>query len=437
MQHSSAPHSTSQLPTATSNLSQDAQNKANISASRFDADHAVTRSLPAPDVYELNKRLHVGYLRDLPPPDIISDEWEDGIKEELDRYLCSSIRSLKWSEKKATIESVLCMACKMSPLQAFLRSPTEEKQIVLKPTVWISCVSRKCRNVIADKINGKVDGLTRFYRFLEAHGMTRPIVSLHAPRPAATLAGSSTSHDHGSRGIIFAISERDVVSGIPARLSSSSEGRKSHFTIGGMIIVDHNLYGLTTAHSFLRFLNEDATAAQDEESSSDEGSLDSDSDGDVEIGACPTGLAGAPSSALDSQESWNQISLPRILAYKCHGTYHGDLRLPIEAPQSSDFALVKVPSSTCETSSWEYQDSISGILSSDDIHEGPVKILYDPRGNNTQMEPLEGYLLRGKSSIILGSSVMRTRKIQVTLALESMYNRICLSIDSESLIYYS
>lgn len=78
------------------------------------ARYSVSVPLPSTHIHQVSAKLFVGYLRELPTSDVISNNWEDGVKEELDTYLCSGIRPLNWSEKKATVESVLCVACIMT-----------------------------------------------------------------------------------------------------------------------------------------------------------------------------------------------------------------------------------------------------------------------------------------------------------------------------------
>lgn len=59
--------------------------------------------------------------------------------------------------------------------------------------------------------------------------------------------------------------------------------------------------------------------------------------------------------------------------------------------------------------------SVTGVAPSYELQEGSVEILYDMRRRPGHSEPLEAHLLKAKSSIILRSSIMSTRKIQMPI----------------------
>lgn len=386
----------------------------------------------------------MGYLKQLPPPDAINDEWEGnrGVKEELEEYLCSTIRHLNLSTKGLTLEVMLCMACETSQTQALLqvearlRKPSE-RHVILRPTVLILCSSRRTRSAIKDRLRSKADGLARFNRFLEANGMKPPVVSRPAPRPAVNTSEFLPRDPRLDSGkISFALSDKASLCGIPARSSSrTTDYTEAIFTIGGAIRLGDSLYGLTTGHSFVNNESKNSESDESDESSdsddempfhSGEG-LQSNSDEGQNTNANANNANGVNEEFLERlncMHEWKQTSFPRVLAYKGRGTKNGDFSLPEPAPDGSDFALVTMPILDFGRRTLGYHGakrSVTGVAPSHELQEGSVEILYDMRRPPGHSEPLEAHPPKAKSSIILGSSIMSTRKIQMPVDSKSTY----------------
>lgn len=418
----------------------------------------------------MSKGFHVGKLEELPPPSAINSQWEGGVKEELDTYLCSCIRTSPWSKRIATVESVLCMASKINLVDALVHGASDQKEIILRPTVWISCASRKCKSFIKDRLQRSTDALEPLNQFLTEHGMPSPLVTRGAPRLAATspdssplvtrdtprLAGTASNPSlrlqynpgpkafeaHGTRfigGPRLAATESNpplglrydldcmkleahdtrFIGGNLARLSIERGTLTSEalFTIGGCIRVDDTLYGLTTAHGILSVARDILGSEHDP---SDDESLESDFDdsSDLNDDATMPGILGAPSAVVEHSQpgDWTQVQLPRILAFQGQGTRKRNLSLPDPAPSDSDFALIDLDLQKIRALNPLPPDgklhSAMDITAEVDMREEEVNVVYGS-GNLQHRQICKGILLSSQSSIILGDTVIHTRKIQV------------------------
>lgn len=385
--------------------------------------------------------MYVGLLKELPSPPIIKEQWENGIKDELDDYLCSFVSSSGLPDRKCTLESVLCFAgSRPTHPMGILRRPLPSDKIVfLNPTVWIHCASKRCRSMVREKFEARVDALVHLYRFLDTHGMHTPRVSRHAPWPAAELLPefeqSPTDPDIEDLGVM-SFSVQDV--GVPLAMKCSARKAKVsvsgqfgikaelHSTVGGHIRVGDLTFGLTTAHAIADYLGMDVS---DDESSSDD-SLSSeeecDADSDFSHPELRSMSSNQPSEELqlpleaevpvqeyteERIERWVELEGPKILAYQGRGTRKGNLSLPETAPSGSDFALVNMEPLGELSNSYRDADGpviITDFISSANLEKGKVSVLLPE-----QETPHEGYLLDDLSSIIVHGKLMRTRKVQI------------------------
>jgi hypothetical protein len=384
---------------------------------------------------------YIGLLKNLPPPEDVVQKWETilpklveqlrGVTAKLDR---------KISTAKSTTEPVLCMAgkeCNSTDASTFLPIGIDcpPAPVLLKPTVWIYCGGSKCKARVKEEIRPNESPLRDFLESF--HSPVGFHISKQAPRPSSHISSlqSSDSVTQASK-IPFAVRyplSPDILWPATAKFTVGSTDLYS--TIGGPIRVGPKYYGLTTAHGIVDYLDQISKGpieeSSDEESSdggsSEAGPLASDVYSDIPHGSTfdesfedmevdePSGLfedmeVDEPSGLFEDVEGddpsssrWEMSELPQILAYLGRGTSTGDYQFKEHAPTTSDFALVDLPSHRHRTS------PIASIASSkDELSPGKVYITSTSAGF-----PLDGYLLKDKSFLIMRGVVMQTMKIQI------------------------
>jgi hypothetical protein len=340
--------------------------------------------------------------------------------------------------------------------------PSMKRKVALRPTVWIYCGSRKCKS----NVRKSISGLNYLHKFHVKFSLGSPHFSLEAPRPAA---GIHNPDPFGARGVFEGVSVALQVSGrndntthgVGVKFTvNTSQGEIELFTtLGGMIIVDGQLFGLTSAHALVSeyrqsTANEEASGESDLPNDSD---LESEPDSEYESEArnerdsqdslqrqsmselgsdWVTGSKPEPEdpedvlhagSDTESRSScgslqsvhglpmeWTPIQFPQVLAYLGAGTNSGNWTCPQIAPATADFALLQDVSSH-RTSFNRYYDvseakyvPITGHLLKQGLCAGDVYIL-----RTSSTIPLYGYMLGGDASVILRGVVMRTKKIQL------------------------
>jgi hypothetical protein len=393
------------------------------------------------DVYKIDKH-YIGLLRELPPPSEVQNKWDQDIRPELENHLCQATRLLSKSmrDEEVITEPVLCMAGKKCSPSSVTMEPgvvCPKDPIALNPTLWIYCGSKKCKKKVSEAIRT----LAYLRHFVERFNMDAPYTSLHAPWPAAkdnALFSDNTLGNYNS--VSFSIQQSklrtEVGCGVKAKftIQASFGSIERHSIIGGYIMVDSSLFGLTSAHGIvncLRDLSHNSSSASDESKnlSNESSEIDSDyvsssgSESDASEDIKPflaTSNADAKRYPLPAdkgytalEDEWMTTSTPGIIAYMGHGTSAGDLSLPHAAPSTADFALVDVQSIGAPSN--EYHDQSQGsssvitdYLPTAQITSGDVWIIY-----SHSAPALKGYLLEGNASIILRGTVIRTKKIQL------------------------
>jgi hypothetical protein len=230
-----------------------------------DAD-AVLESIDSTKLYSPAQDVFVGKQYELPPPERARHEWCYEVRPELIKNLRTVIDSLppSFTRAETTVEPELCMSGRVLP---------GHQTVVLKPTVWIRCGSKACQKAV----QRAVADLSHVKRF--------PInVTLHAPRPASAstvpfglswdldvsrqdeadqiLSVEHTEPTNGGShdGVALILQDTLNVSVQPfAGARRSACGLKVEFstpsgacytsTLGGLILLNHAVMGLTTAHA--------------------------------------------------------------------------------------------------------------------------------------------------------------------------------------------
>jgi hypothetical protein len=407
-------------------------------------EFGIIRPRDSNELHSLKRRMrvwYIGLLNNLPPPEDVYQKWETilprlveqlrGVTAKLDR---------KISAAKSITEPVLCMVgkeCSSTDASKFLPIGADcpSAPVLLKPTVWIYCGGSKCKARVEEEIRPNESPLRDFLEsFHSAVGFQ---ISKKAPRPSSNISSPDSSGPFTQADELSFAVRYPLAPNIPWPAAARFTVGSTHLysTIGGPIRVGPRYYGLTTAHGIADYLDQISKGpiedSSDEESSdeesSEEGSLTSDVDSDTPHGSTfdesfedmevdePSGSledmeADEPSGSFEDVEGdapsssrWEVSALPEILAYLGRGTSASDYLFKENAPATSDFALVDLPSHRYPTT-----PTVDIASSRDDLYPGEVCITSTSVGS-----PLNGHLLKGKSFLIMKGVVMQTMKIQI------------------------
>ncbi|KAH7063286.1 hypothetical protein B0J12DRAFT_758522 [Macrophomina phaseolina] len=325
------------------------------------ARYSVSVPLPSRHIHQVSAKLFVGYLRELPTPDIISNNWEDD----------DVLENIEHRDQCAAAEAFLFQGYpdtdQMTEQPGFLHPyhhPVPDSEL------------------FDYYANGARSSTT--YTIFKQFWSRRP---------------TNTSLITGA--LLFA----------RARVVSASDFKRSeaYFTTSGIIKVDGCLYGLATAHSFLCLSTAGAAHSQTSSDNDDSSGYDSDEEFNRNSGR----QARNPLPSAVPEGKWERVCHPPVLAYAGRGAQDANFALPDEAPRSSDFALLPYHRTGNERRSWPDQKPTTGIASAHQLHPGPVEVLHDPERKFGTLNPLKAHLLPGKSSIILGANVVHSRKVQL------------------------
>lgn len=323
------------------------------------------------------------------------------------------------AEETAT-EAELCMAGKRFKMP---RCTDKGGFIGLKPTIWVSCGSERCRR----KVHEDIGRLPYLNRFLSTHNMDEVHVCRGAPRPATT----ERSPDRSERGypienVSFHIQllpdDAGTICGAKARYTvHTAQGNYEHYsTIGGLVCIDNQVFGLTTAHGVVGEISYRTAISKSDIVSistldSDHSSNDSESEDESDTTEHQDGRNLSLESRPYSQEldglQWKRQQFPRTLAYLNCGTSAGDWSFPENCSGASDFALIDLNSYSGISNNFissKGPTPVSGHLLLTELVDGEVNII-NARG---QMA-IPGQLLPGEFSVILKGVIMRTKKIRI------------------------
>jgi hypothetical protein len=231
----------------------------------------VDEEIGSTKMYSPEQGIFVGKLYELPPREDLQLEWRQKIRPQLVKNLMTVIASLPQSltRSETTIEPELIMSGS---------SFHGRSAVTLMPTIWIRCGSKQCRKAVQQA----VADLSHVQQF--------PVhVTLHAPRPAgAGQAPESLSRatdpslvdeilpveaDSSTRSITVTnvpdhtplptrnplsirvqslIGNQRSACGLRVQFSSSN-GENYTCTLGGLVLLDNVVVGLTTAHAIFDY----------------------------------------------------------------------------------------------------------------------------------------------------------------------------------------
>ncbi|KAF2868492.1 hypothetical protein BDV95DRAFT_609968 [Massariosphaeria phaeospora] len=385
-----------------------------------DPDFVLLFPRNSPKIYKVGK-LYKGLLEEVTPPDIIREKWKLQISERLEQHLLQTTQRLEnlsptIRAEDTITEAELCMAGKKHSAASRFWDSSQEDVIALRPTVWISCGSKKCKK----KVQEEIGRLPYLKHFLTTYGMDPPYVSLGASRPCA---GGNSADPLGQGQIVervtFAIqvplAGTTTICGAAARfpIHTSKGAIERYSTVGGLVDVNGKSYGLTTAHGVVsecvHIIASENSASLDQDLSSSDPDTDTDSDEDLPPGRKTIILD------MQKQAAWVEIPFPQILAYLQSGTTSGDWRFSEKAPKTSDFVLFDIEKFTSTTNGYREETSIlmsiRDHLPLKDLPVGEVNIV---TGCGTV--PYKGTLLDGNNSVIIKGTAMLTKKIRIAFA---------------------
>ncbi|CAI9630833.1 unnamed protein product [Alternaria burnsii] len=318
--------------------------------------------------------LHIGLLSRHQPPTEVR-EWFD------DNRVCEMLKAHVKRKNKSTVyltAIVLCMAGKLDGVE-----------VMLTPTIWISGGDKKSKS----SIKSSISNLSYLNRFLARFQMREPHVTVSGPEILSGVRISSGAGIHTFE-IRAAYESLDSVCGTSARFTMevASDGStfKSYTTIGGLILVDDNLFAITTAHAITKYAIPNPRNIVTE--TTDDSPMLRD---------------------LDMLE-WKPSQFPSTFAYLGDAYIRG---VKVDRPlvDAADFALVEPQSfpnlgfNTYQLKDRSHFESVSDYTPTSELKSGDVTIC-----TNDDTLPMKGIMVKGDAPIVVGGVVMLTRMIEVT-----------------------
>jgi hypothetical protein len=289
------------------------------------------------------------------------------------------------------------------------------------------------------KVDDAVRKMPYLHHFIGRFHLNSPYSSLHAPWPAASQKVINGAFTSGDQRISVSVSRpssgsTDTVCGWKLRFTVESDGKVATLdsTVGGLIVVNGALYGLTTAHGIINYIlnsrrDMSLTESESEEEASDSTDTESDDTSDSALDVAykhstpasiiAIGVERSAHVVEDTFSTWTELELPKVLVYLDRGTTVGDYSLTslTTASNQADFLLVNLePINVSEQRNMIYNSEhamfnpIDDHIRTHDLVHGEVHII---TGNNGRS--MRGQLLEGDASLILRGTIIRTRKIQV------------------------
>jgi hypothetical protein len=276
--------------------------------------------------------------------------------------------------------------------------------------------------------------------FLREFGMGDPIVSRHSPWTAGLTEPLNALHFPGdivnislAIGYMRAPDGRVPLCGARARYTiETKDNVVTHLfsTIGGEIFVPNEVYGLTTAHCLVDFLQTKLPgAAASSDPSQEIENLPDDSDSEFNLSDDPDSESNSeavpnkrpallPHLYSEIQPEWRGIPLPDAFMYKGFGMVDKDFLTEFDK-DTSDFALLNVRSILQSVNGFydfvtDRWTVIERHLAKHELEEGEVRIVTGGLECS-----ITGYLLRGDARIVLPGRVMRTRRIQIDVGFKA------------------
>jgi hypothetical protein len=339
--------------------------------------------LPAPLLLELLvpqtetflvEGLYIGLLSRHRPPTEVREWFDDKhVREMLHTHVKRKNKSPDYL--KAII---LCMAGLL-----------EGTQVRLTPTIWISTGDTRSKSSIKNSISNA----TYLNKFLAKFRMREPHITVSGPEILSGVRISSGVgvHTFAIRG---ADNSLDSVCGTSARFTMQAASDGSTFqcysTIGGLILVDDDLFAITTAHAITKHGIPDPRHVV----------MDETDDSLILRGS--------------NLREWVPSPFPNTFAYLGDAYVRGT-KVDKPVVDAADFALVEPQSfpklgNRYQVEGWSDFETVSGHTPTAELSSGDVTIC-----TNDYRVPMKGYMVEGDAPIIVGGVMMLTRMIEVTM----------------------
>ncbi|KAH7071478.1 hypothetical protein BKA63DRAFT_518018, partial [Paraphoma chrysanthemicola] len=418
-----------------------AENNINSSPSVIESmseDGMILEFMNSDNLYSPERGIYVGKLDLRPPPERMEAEWRHIIRPRLIMNLMSVIGALSpsLSQAEKTIVPELCMSGTIYPGRLM---------VALRPTVWIRCGSKECRKAV----ERAVADLSHMQR-LHVH------ITLLAPHPAGLaqrrikfsgrtdlvpddladeilpidVANSSDSNHAADWTQVIGNSTLRIrvepISGTACGLKihlHAANGAAYSCILGGLVMVDDEVFGLTTAHALwdsAELVGDETWVSSDINKHLIYGPLYQDectiSNQDVQWTA--------PSS--DKHPSWIPAALhaASYAAIQSHTSQSELLTEDFDGLQNRDFALLRLnfpPDCNIYNKYHTLQGSVYGTQFvrsiSQDYRGRAVNVLSLPSTTRAQ-------LLDGDSLIIDNAGCWATRKIRMDQPLRTSYGKV-------------
>ncbi|PVI00623.1 hypothetical protein DM02DRAFT_628347 [Periconia macrospinosa] len=211
--------------------------------------------LPSPSLYSPKSGTYVAKLRDRPPSAAANAQWLP-LRARLATDLRSALLTLppSLSRDDCMIELELCMSGQVEKENPNL--------VTLAPAIWIRCGSRRCRDCIKEAVAdlSYLSGYPVHVR-LDAPRYAFSCLSFQKKVSKPTL---QSAHERAIGSVSYKLTENNI----SARKSYSTCGSVVHFNvfegvnesvvrsvIGGLVNINGNLYGITTAHALFETID--------------------------------------------------------------------------------------------------------------------------------------------------------------------------------------
>ncbi|CAN9471992.1 unnamed protein product [Alternaria alternata] len=318
--------------------------------------------------------LYIGLLSRHQPPTKVREWFDDKHVREM---LHTHVKRKNKSPDYLTA-IILCMAGLL-----------EGTQVRLTPTIWISTGDTRSKSSIKNSISNA----TYLNKFLTKFQMREPHVTVSGPEILSGLRISSGVgvHTFAIRG---ADNSLDSVCGTSARFTMQAASDGSTFqcysTIGGLILVDDDLFAITTAHAITKHgIPDPRHVVMDETDKS-------------------------PILRGSHLREWVPSPFPNTFAYLGDAYVRGT-KVDKPVVDAADFALVEPQSfpklgNRYQVEGWSDFETVSGHTPTAGLSSGDVTIC-----TNDYRVPMKGYMVEGDAPVIVGGVMMLTRMIEVTM----------------------
>jgi hypothetical protein len=168
---------------------------------------------------------------------------------------------VRLADREVITEPVLCLAGRSHALEVLKAPLFRNQKVHLRPTVWIHCGSKTCR----EHVRRTLDNLNYLREFLRLLGPESLCLSLNAPYPASGLSRpllllTGATIDAVSCAIQAPQNADTTVSGVKLKciVHTGLEKATCYSTIGGLILVNGELFALTMAHAFMNMIRQNS-----------------------------------------------------------------------------------------------------------------------------------------------------------------------------------